>query len=93
MHLEIGQPGFPSPQHVVDAGKNAIDQGQTKYSPPDGVPTLREVGWWRRCIIKLTLLAQRSTPSIANFFIVVERIEGSDTTVCSQLASFATPLF
>ena len=30
VHLEIGQPGFPSPPHVVDAGVAAIKGGQTK---------------------------------------------------------------
>jgi aspartate/methionine/tyrosine aminotransferase len=42
VHLEIGQPGFPTPAHVVDAGVDAIRGGQTKYSAPDGVPLLRE---------------------------------------------------
>lgn len=30
VHLEIGQPGFPSPPHVVEAGVDAIKGGQTK---------------------------------------------------------------
>lgn len=30
VHLEIGQPGFPSPPHVVQAGVDAIKGGQTK---------------------------------------------------------------
>lgn len=30
VHLEIGQPGFPTPPHVVDAGVDAIQGGQTK---------------------------------------------------------------
>ena len=42
VHLEIGQPGFPSPEHVVEAGVDAIRGGKTKYSSPDGTPALRE---------------------------------------------------
>jgi aspartate/methionine/tyrosine aminotransferase len=30
IHLEIGQPGFPSPPHVVEAGVAAIKNGNTK---------------------------------------------------------------
>ena len=42
VHLEIGQPGFPTPSHVARAGIDAIDAGKTKYSSPDGIPTLKE---------------------------------------------------
>lgn len=42
VHLEIGQPGFPTPQHVADAGIAAIRAGQTKYSAPAGIPLLRQ---------------------------------------------------
>lgn len=41
VHLEIGQPGFPSPAHVVDAGVEAITGGKTKYSNPSGIPNLK----------------------------------------------------
>mmetsp|Transcript_2775 Transcript_2775/g.12510 ORF Transcript_2775/g.12510 Transcript_2775/m.12510 type:complete len:111 (-) Transcript_2775:59-391(-) len=34
--LEIGQPTFPTPQHIVQAGVRAIESGQTKYSSPSG---------------------------------------------------------
>ena len=41
IHLEIGEPDFPSPPHVVDAAKQALDQGWTHYGPPQGLPELR----------------------------------------------------
>mmetsp|Transcript_2776 Transcript_2776/g.12512 ORF Transcript_2776/g.12512 Transcript_2776/m.12512 type:complete len:414 (-) Transcript_2776:3235-4476(-) len=40
--LEIGQPTFPTPQHIVQAGVRAIESGQTKYSSPSGVQSLKE---------------------------------------------------
>jgi aspartate aminotransferase len=43
IHLEIGQPDFPTPPHVADAGINAIRSGKTKYTPPAGMPHFREV--------------------------------------------------
>jgi aspartate/methionine/tyrosine aminotransferase len=42
IHLEIGEPDFPTPQHVVEAGKRALDEGWTKYGPTQGLPELRE---------------------------------------------------
>ena len=32
IHLEIGEPDFPTPKHIVEAGKTALDQGFTHYS-------------------------------------------------------------
>ena len=41
IHLEIGEPDFPTPKHVVEAGKTALDQGFTHYGPTPGLPELR----------------------------------------------------
>src|SRR5437762_4355759 len=42
IHLEIGEPDFPTPAHVIEAGKRALDEGWTKYGPTPGLPELRE---------------------------------------------------
>jgi len=42
IHLEIGEPDFPTPPHIVEAAKLALDQGWTHYGPPQGFPELRE---------------------------------------------------
>ncbi len=42
LHLEIGQPDYPTPAHVARAGMDAIEEGQTRYTPPAGIPPLRE---------------------------------------------------
>jgi len=42
IHLEIGEPDFPTPAHVVEAGKRALEEGWTKYGPTPGFPELRE---------------------------------------------------
>jgi aspartate aminotransferase len=42
VHLEIGQPDFPTPPHVREAGKKAIDDGWTGYGPTAGFPDFRE---------------------------------------------------
>jgi aspartate aminotransferase len=43
IHLEIGQPDFDTFENIREAGKLAIDQGQTRYTPPIGMQALREV--------------------------------------------------
>src|SRR3954454_24563353 len=42
IHLEIGEPDFPTPPHIVEAGKRALDEGWTHYGPTQGLPDLRE---------------------------------------------------
>jgi aspartate aminotransferase len=42
IHLEIGQPDFPTPSNVSQAGIDAINHGHTRYSPPAGIPRLRQ---------------------------------------------------
>ena len=41
IHLEIGEPDFETPAHIVDAGKAALDAGFTHYGPTPGDPELR----------------------------------------------------
>ena len=43
IHLEIGEPDFDTPRHIVDAGVDALRQGYTHYGPTAGLPELREV--------------------------------------------------
>ena len=42
IHLEIGEPDFPTPAHIVAAAKRALDEGYTHYGPTQGLPELRE---------------------------------------------------
>src|SRR5512140_106766 len=42
IHLEIGEPDFDTPRHIVEAGKRALDEGFTHYGPSAGLPELRE---------------------------------------------------
>jgi aspartate/methionine/tyrosine aminotransferase len=42
IHLEIGEPDFATPAHVVEAAKRALDEGWTHYGPTQGLPDLRE---------------------------------------------------
>jgi len=42
IHLEIGEPDFATPPHIVEAAKRALDEGWTHYGPTQGYPELRE---------------------------------------------------
>ena len=41
LSLGAGEPDFPTPGHIRDAGKKAIDDGQTRYTPVDGTMELK----------------------------------------------------
>ncbi|MBE3597431.1 MAG: pyridoxal phosphate-dependent aminotransferase [Limnochordaceae bacterium] len=42
IHLEVGDPDFPSPPDVVEAGRRALAEGRTHYTEALGIPRLRE---------------------------------------------------
>ena len=41
VHMEIGEPDFPTPPAVVEAGRAALAAGRTRYTPALGLPELR----------------------------------------------------
>jgi aspartate aminotransferase len=41
INLSIGEPDFPTPQHIKDAAKKAIDDNFSFYAPVPGYPELR----------------------------------------------------
>ena len=40
--LGAGEPDFDTPDHIRAAGKAAIDEGKTRYTPSNGTPELRQ---------------------------------------------------
>jgi aspartate/methionine/tyrosine aminotransferase len=51
IHMEVGEPDFPTPQPIVEAGIAALRAGQTHYTPALGLPSLREAiaSYYREC--------------------------------------------
>jgi len=41
VNLGIGQPDFPTPAHIVEAGRKALADGHHGYTPANGIPALR----------------------------------------------------
>jgi aspartate aminotransferase len=42
INMSVGEPDFNTPEHIQKAGKKAIDENYSKYSPVPGYPKLRE---------------------------------------------------
>jgi len=42
LSFAVGEPDFPTPAHIVEAAKKALDDGYTKYTPAPGLRELRE---------------------------------------------------
>ncbi|MGR3500715.1 pyridoxal phosphate-dependent aminotransferase [Pseudaestuariivita sp.] len=40
--LSAGEPDFDTPDHIKAAGIAAIEAGHTRYTPPDGIPELKD---------------------------------------------------
>jgi aspartate/methionine/tyrosine aminotransferase len=49
VHMEIGEPDFPTPAPVIEAVGQALAGGDVHYTPATGLPALREAiaGWYR----------------------------------------------
>ncbi|WP_424357586.1 pyridoxal phosphate-dependent aminotransferase [Methanocella sp. MCL-LM] len=42
VHLEVGEPDFPTPSHICEAAEKALKRGETKYTHSLGLLALRE---------------------------------------------------
>ena len=49
VHMEIGEPDFPTPKPICEAGIEALKKGELFYTPALGLPALREAisGYYR----------------------------------------------
>jgi aspartate/methionine/tyrosine aminotransferase len=49
IHMEIGEPDFPTPAPIIRAGVRALEKGELFYTPTPGLPQLREAiaGYYR----------------------------------------------
>lgn len=48
--LSLGEPDFPTPSHVAEAARDAIQAGFTRYTPVPGIPEARDAvaGYFKR---------------------------------------------
>lgn len=43
IYLQLGEPDFTTPKHILEAAKRAMDEGHTHYGPDRGIPELRQL--------------------------------------------------
>ena len=51
VHMEVGEPDFSSAQPIIDAGKQALDDGLTQYTAASGL------AFWRICWSALVMVS------------------------------------
>jgi aspartate/methionine/tyrosine aminotransferase len=79
IRLDVGQPNFPTPKHIGEAGKHAIDENKTFYTHTQGLISLRE---------KLVAKLQR----VNGIYVTPDRIACSPGGVGAIAAVFAAVL-
>ena len=87
IHLEIGEPDFPTAPHIVEAAAKALRDGWTHYGPPAGLPQLREAiaeDVATRRGIKVDPSEVVVTPGAKPimFFTILALIEPNDEVLC-----------
>jgi len=81
INLGIGQPDFPTPQHIVDAAIDALQAGHHGYTPATGIPELRDA-------VANDLSTRYSTEVSADNVIIVP---GGKVTMFSAILMFGEP--
>ena len=81
IHLEFGQPNFDTPDHIREAGIQAIRDGFTGYTSARGIPELRDA-------ICAKLAAQNGIAATDENITVCP---GSVTALCSSVMALLEP--
>jgi len=81
INLGIGQPDFPTPQHIVDAAVQALKDGHHGYTPATGIPELREA-------VANNLATRYNTTVSADNVIIVP---GGKVTMFAAILMFGKP--
>ena len=86
IYLQIGEPDFPTPKHIIEAGVAALRGGQTHYCASSGILPLKEA------IVKEVVSRRGVAPSLHNivvtpgakpilFFVILAMIEAGDEVI------------
>jgi aspartate/methionine/tyrosine aminotransferase len=89
IHLEIGEPDFPTPTCICDAASEAICDGKTHYTHSLGIPELREAicdHYGSRYGVRITpdRIIVTSGTSPALFMLFSALLEGGDEIILSD---------
>ena len=81
INLGIGQPDFPTPANIVEAGRKALADGHHGYTPANGIPALREA-------VAADILAHRGVEVSPEDVVVVP---GGKPTMFFAMLMFGEP--
>lgn len=86
IHLQIGEPDFTTPKHIIEAGVAALREGHTHYSPAAGIMPLREAiiedVYVRRGVrpkVDQVIVTPGAKPIL--FFVILACIEEGDEVI------------
>ncbi len=74
VHMEIGEPDFPTPAPVLEAARRHLDAGQNFYTPSTGAPELQQaLGAWYAGQYGLDIAPERIliTPGTSGAFSLI----------------------
>lgn len=73
VHMEIGEPDFPTPGPIIEAGMRAVETGRMHYTPARGLPALREAiaGWYARTGVQVDPERILVTPGASGALLLV----------------------
>ncbi|MGE4595322.1 MAG: pyridoxal phosphate-dependent aminotransferase [Gammaproteobacteria bacterium] len=86
IYLQIGEPDFPTPKHIIEAGVAALRDGQTHYCASSGILPLKEA------IVREVASRRGLAPNLHNivvtpgakpilFFVILALIEAGDEVI------------
>jgi aspartate/methionine/tyrosine aminotransferase len=86
IHLEIGEPDFDTPAHIVEAAIRAMRDGHTRYTPSAGILALREaiveyIGTSRNVEIQPEQVVVTPGAKPIMFFIILALLNPGDEAI------------
>lgn len=87
IHLEVGEPSFTTPSHIVDAALDAAREGATKYTPNAGLPSVRQAiadhhaAAWRRPVAAEQVLVTAGAVNAIAAMVIATCEEGDEVLV------------
>ena len=87
VHLEIGEPDFDTPSHIVDAAVQALRQGYTHYGPSAGLPELQQaiasnVNTTRNIEVEPNQVVVTPGGKPIMFFTIIALVQPGDQVLC-----------
>ena len=91
IHLEIGEPDFDTPSHIISRAQQALEQGATHYGPGAGLPDNYGEGW-ETFTATMYLMWDPALPSGCTPAKTVQNSDGTFMSTASTCTSIPIPL-